>query len=78
MPASEAASLVARLDGVIFTEDVRVSDVSTQTGQIAVAGARADEVISRAFSLDLEKVRTLPVFAQLDARLWGAPSVAAS
>lgn len=67
VPASEAASLAERLDGVIFTEDVRVSDVSAQIGQIAVAGARADEVIARAFSLDLEKVRALPLLSQIDA-----------
>jgi tRNA-modifying protein YgfZ len=67
VPAGEAASLAARLDGVIFTEDVRVSDVSTDIAQVAVAGGRADDVIARALSLDLEKVRALPVLSQLDA-----------
>ena len=43
VPASRANALAARFDQVIFTEDVRVSDVSGSTLQIAVVGALAIE-----------------------------------
>jgi folate-binding protein YgfZ len=65
VPASEAASLAARFDGLIFTEDVRVADVSAAFQQLAVAGTDADAVIARAFSFGVDVVRALPVLAQL-------------
>jgi folate-binding protein YgfZ len=45
VPAALASSLTTRLDQLIFAEDVRVSDVTAQTAQVAVAGARAAQAI---------------------------------
>jgi folate-binding protein YgfZ len=45
VPAALAASLAARFDQLIFSEDVRVSDVTARTAQVAVAGARAAQAI---------------------------------
>ncbi len=67
VPATEAAPLTARFDGLIFTEDVRVTDVSSTLKQIAVVGAEAESAIARAFSFDLDVVRALPVLSHLRA-----------
>lgn len=65
VPAGEAAALATRLDGLIFTEDVRIVDVSAVVRQLTVVGHKADAVIARAFSIDAERVRALPVLSQL-------------
>jgi folate-binding protein YgfZ len=65
VPSGEAAALAARFDGLIFTEDVRVTDVSDRFGQLTVVGSAADEAIARAFSFGVEDVRALPVLSQL-------------
>ncbi|HYN09234.1 MAG TPA: glycine cleavage T C-terminal barrel domain-containing protein [Vicinamibacterales bacterium] len=67
VPAGEAASLAARLDGLIFTEDVRVSNVSASVGQFTVVGDGADVVLARAFALEVDAIRALPVLSQLRA-----------
>lgn len=66
VPAGEAASLAARLDGLIFTEDVRVTDVSVAIEQLSVVGASADAVVARAFSIGVDHVCALPVLSQLE------------
>jgi folate-binding protein YgfZ len=68
VPAREAASLAQRFDGLIFTEDVRVTDVSATVGQLAVFGGASEAVIARAFALDVESVRALPLLSHLGAR----------
>ncbi|HEX7780896.1 MAG TPA: glycine cleavage T C-terminal barrel domain-containing protein [Vicinamibacterales bacterium] len=65
VPAGEAAALAARLDGLIFTEDVRVADVSAILRRLTVVGTTAGAVIARAFSIDAERVRALAVLSQL-------------
>jgi folate-binding protein YgfZ len=67
VPASEAVSLAARFDGSIFSEDVRVTDVSVEIAHLAVAGGHAADAIARAFKLDPGAVRALPLLSQLDA-----------
>jgi folate-binding protein YgfZ len=67
VPASEAASLAGKLDGLIFAEDVRVSDVSASVGQLTVVGNGADVVLARAFSLEAGALRALPLLAQVGA-----------
>jgi tRNA-modifying protein YgfZ len=59
-----AAGLVGRLDGLIFAEDVRVTDVSATLGQIAVTGGRAAEIVARALSLDPAALAVLAPLAQ--------------
>ena len=44
-PAGRAPALAERFDSLIFTEDVRVSDVSAALAQFGVVGARAGDVI---------------------------------
>jgi len=68
VPAREAAPLAQRFDGLIFTEDVRVTDVSATLGQLAVVGGGAEAAIARAFGLDVESVRALPLLSHLRAR----------
>ena len=46
-PASRAAALAGRLDSLVFTEDVRVSDVSTAIVQFNVLGARASAALAK-------------------------------
>ncbi|MGE5834303.1 MAG: YgfZ/GcvT domain-containing protein [Acidobacteriota bacterium] len=67
VPATEAGPLAARFDGLIFSEDVRVTDVSTEIRQFTIAGARAADAIARAFELESDAVQALPLLSQLDA-----------
>jgi folate-binding protein YgfZ len=67
VPADEAAPLAARFDGLIFTEDVRVIDVSAAMVQLTVVGIGAADVLARALSIEAAAVRALPVLAQLGA-----------
>ena len=67
IPATEAAPLAARFDGLIFSEDVRVTDVLTEIGHFTIAGPRAADVIARAFGLEGDAVHALPLLSQLDA-----------
>ena len=45
-PASRTAALAGRLDSLVFTEDVRISDVSAAIVQFNVLGARASEALA--------------------------------
>ena len=47
VPASRAAALAERFDALIFSEDVRVSDVSAAVAQLAMIGDRAGEIAGR-------------------------------
>ena len=60
-----APALAAKLDAVIFTEDVSIADVTADVAQLAVVGARAAEMIARVFRLDLDRVTALPPLASL-------------
>jgi tRNA-modifying protein YgfZ len=68
VPAKEAPALAQRFDSLVFAEDVRVTDVSASLGQLAVIGNQAADVIARAFSLDAETVRALPLLSHMRAR----------
>jgi len=60
-----AAALAARLDQLIFAEDVTVRDVSADIAQLTVIGATAEGVLERAFAVDADSLAAL---AQLAAR----------
>src|SRR4029079_9165803 len=65
-----AAGLAARFDQLIFSEDVRVSDVSDTIAHFTVLGARADAVLNHAFSVEpiLPDVLTaLPILGHVEA-----------
>jgi folate-binding protein YgfZ len=66
LPPGLAAPLLARLDALIFTEDVRVADVSDSTGLVSVFGAEAAEVVGRAFAVDAAPLTALAVRATVD------------
>ena len=63
LPPGLAAPILERLDTMIFTEDVRVADVSDSTGLLSVVGARAAEVVGRAAGVDAALLSALPVRA---------------
>jgi folate-binding protein YgfZ len=48
VPAPLAGGLATRFDGAIFTEDVRVTDVSASTAQFGVVGPRAGDAVDAA------------------------------
>ena len=52
VPAPVAAGLVAKLDAVIFSEDVRVSDASHEWAGITVVGRKAAALLAIAAGLD--------------------------
>jgi folate-binding protein YgfZ len=63
VPADTAKSLAARFDQLIFTEDVRVVDVSASVAQVSVVGSQAADVIVRAAGEETvrrDELMTLP------------------
>jgi len=56
VPAEQAASLAARLDGLIFSEDARVTDVTREIAQILVVGTRAAAAIAAALGADGSRI----------------------
>lgn len=77
--AGLGASLAERFDQLIFSEDVRVTDVTGTTAETAVAGGRAAEIVAEALSVDAAALGALAESSHLDwagglvARSGGAP-----
>jgi folate-binding protein YgfZ len=67
VPASLAGSLVARLDSLIFTEDVEIVDVSTQIAVLQIFGLAATDGAEAA--TDGTEAATDGTDAQMDGRL---------
>jgi folate-binding protein YgfZ len=63
VPEAEAAGLVARLDQFIFTEDVRVADVSQELRRIEVHGPEAARAVAEALG-NPEALGELAAWAQ--------------
>ncbi len=51
VPAALAASLVTRLDALVFSEDVRLADVTATTSVLGVMGHGAETLLDRALDL---------------------------
>ena len=66
VPVQRAAALAAAFDNLIFSEDARVSDVSTSLRQITVVGAESAAVLSRALGIDAVALLRLPPWSQVD------------
>jgi folate-binding protein YgfZ len=52
VPAGMGPSLAARFDGMIFGEDVRVTDATPALAHFSLLGERATELVSRTFGVD--------------------------
>jgi folate-binding protein YgfZ len=63
---SVASKLTVRLDQAIFSEDVRVADVSDSTSEILLIGGNAAAKIGGALSIQSADLETLGELAQLD------------
>jgi folate-binding protein YgfZ len=66
VPAPVAVALVAKLDAVIFSEDVRVSDASVEWAAITVVGRNAATLLSTAAGLDPGTLAGLPTLGVAD------------
>jgi tRNA-modifying protein YgfZ len=66
VPAAIAARLVGTFDGVIFSEDVSVTDVSAAIGQILVAGERAAEVTALSLGIEVGQLDALAPLAHVE------------
>lgn len=66
VPSGLASVLASRLDAVIFTEDVRVQDVSESVAQLSVVGPDAAAVVARAVGADVGALTGLGVRATVD------------
>ena len=66
VPASLAPGLAARFDGLVFAEDVQVSDASAELAQISVIGGRGSAAIASATGVDAAALAHLSVWSQLD------------
>jgi folate-binding protein YgfZ len=66
VPAALASGLAAKVDGLVFAEDVQVADASTDLAQISVMGGRAAAVVAAATGADASALAQLPVWSQLD------------
>jgi folate-binding protein YgfZ len=64
VPEHQEGRLAERFDQLIFTEDVRVSDVTADMAQVTAIGAEAAAVLAGAFgdgAADAERIGALPV-----------------
>ena len=66
VPAPVAGALVARLDAVIFSEDVRVSDASAEWAAITVVGRNAAALLGTAAGLDGATLAGLPALGVVE------------
>ncbi len=62
-----AADLSAKLDALIFAEDLQVKDISSATAVVSVAGLGASSSVARATDLEPDALDALAVLAQVDA-----------
>lgn len=66
VPPGLAAPLVARFDQLIFAEDVRLADASTELGQLAVMGPAAAGALASAFGVEALTLGALPIWSHID------------
>jgi len=59
----QAASLATRLDQLVFSEDVRVSDVSDATAELSVIGGSAAPALARALDVESSRLTTLGILS---------------
>jgi tRNA-modifying protein YgfZ len=59
-------TLAARFDQLVFSEDVRITDVSTALTEIAVTGGHAADVVARALVMDPADLVSLAELSQVD------------
>ncbi len=67
VPEGTAHDLAERFDGLVFSEDVRVTDVSSAVSQLAVIGHDAVSVLAAVTDLAPEILASLPVGAHVQA-----------
>lgn len=65
VPVENAPALAEVFDRLVFSEDVRGSDVSANLSQSSVIGATAAAALARAFSIPEAAIRDLPMWHQL-------------
>jgi len=73
--AEVKASLLAKLDQFIFTEDVQLGDVSDTFAASAVLGPDAAGAIAAAAALDQATLHALPLHGNLRATFQGQPAI---
>jgi tRNA-modifying protein YgfZ len=61
-----AEPLAARFDQLIFSEDVRVRNVSSEISEVSIVGGRAADVAARTFGLERAALEGLGELAQTD------------
>ena len=66
LEAERAAPIAERLDQSIFSEDVRVADVTAEVAELVIVGRAAAARLAAALSVPVERVEALREFAQLD------------
>jgi len=57
--------LAATFDQLVFTEDVSVSDISADTGQLTIFGSTASAVVAGALNLEASTLSALPPLASV-------------
>jgi folate-binding protein YgfZ len=67
VPSGQGAALCERFDNLIFSEDVRVSDLSAALLELALVGLRAAEALARAYGLDVAQLSSLRELAHVSA-----------
>jgi folate-binding protein YgfZ len=67
VPRGRGAELAARFDQLVFSEDVKVTDVSDELTELLIVGAAAAEVVARAFGVDFETLVGLRELAHVTA-----------
>ena len=68
-------ALLARLDQLVFTEDVQLGDVTDTFGAAAVVGPDAADVVSRVTGIGSEELAALPEHGNMRRELDGRPII---
>jgi folate-binding protein YgfZ len=67
VPAAGAATLADTFDKLVFTEQVRIVDVSAALSQLSVVGGQSHAILGRALGLAPRDLGALPVWSQIAA-----------
>lgn len=61
----QGPALAARLDQLVFTEELTVTDVTAESGEVFVTGGRAAEIVGQAAGLEPARLEALPELGHL-------------
>jgi folate-binding protein YgfZ len=75
MPRTMTSSVLTKLDQLVFSEDVKLGDVSDTFRSVAVVGPRAADAVASVVSVSSETLKGLPAHGNVRVEMNGRPAV---